>query len=164
MLPSASRFFEWLGKVPDWRFTGTLYLLRWAIVVPLGWMLSPFITDADTFQFEGNVWTYLLPFLIVAPTLETLIECSLPHWIMYRLLKINRQSPWPFVFVSAALMVVLHPWQPIVILMASITGSFLAYVYFHFAALSGFKAFLHTAVFHAGINLVGWTLLLMSTF
>ena len=34
---------------------------------------------------------------------------------------------------------------------------------YHFAAQSHLKAFLHTAVFHAGINLVGWTLLWMSS-
>lgn len=162
MLSRVSHFLEWLETRPDWQFTGTLYLVRWAIVLPLGWMLSPFITNAGTYQFEGDVWGYLFPFLVVAPTLETLIECSLPHWIMYRVLKVNRRSSWRFVFVSAMLMVVLHPLQPIVILMAFITGSFLAYVYFHFAKESHLRAFLHTAVFHAGINLVGWMLLWMS--
>jgi hypothetical protein len=158
-----SRFRVWLDSLPDWQFTGTLYLLRWAVVVPLGWMLSPLVTDADTFHFQGDVWGYLLPFLLLAPTLETLIECSLPHWGMYRLLNVERRSPWRFVFVSAMLMVALHPLHPIVILMAFITGSFLAYVYFHFAAQSGLKAFLHTAMFHSGINLVGWTILRMQS-
>jgi hypothetical protein len=96
-----------------------------------------------------------------APTLETLIECTAPYWFMDRVLKLERRSPWPFVIVSALIMVLLHPLTPIVILMAFITGCFLAYVYAHFAPRSQWKAFLHAALFHAAINLVGWTMLLV---
>ena len=125
-----------------------------------GAVLSPLSTAADSFQADGDPWRYLLPFLVVAPTLETLIECGLPYWVMRRWLKVPTHSPWPFVSVSALVMVVLHPLTPVVIVMAFITGSFLAYVYAHFAPSSHAKAFLHTAVFHAGINLVGWTMLM----
>ena len=58
-------------------------------------------------------------------------------------------------------MVLLHPLTPVVITFAFVTGSFLAYVYAHFAPQSRFKAFLHTAVFHAAINVVGWTAILI---
>jgi len=159
----ASSFFRWLDGLPDWQFTATLYLLRWAIILPLAFLLSPITTSADEFQAEGDAWRYLIPFLLVAPTLETLIECSLPYWVINRLLRIKRGTPWPFVFISALLMVLLHPLTPFVMVMAFITGSFLAYVYFHFAVQGHFKAFLHTATFHAAINLVGWMMLLIGS-
>ena len=155
-----SSFLAWLDTLSDWRFTGTLYLLRWAVILPLALLLTPLATAADPFRAEGDPWGYLLPFLIVAPTLETLIECSLPYWIMHRWLQVPTHSPWPFVSVSAMVMVLLHPLTPVVVVMAFITGSFLAYVYAHFAPRNHAKAFLHTAVFHAGINGVGWTMLL----
>ena len=60
-------------------------------------------------------------------------------------------------------MVVLHPLLPMVIVMASITGAFLAYVYIHFAPMSLGKAFLHTAVFHSAINAVGWTMIFIQS-
>src|SRR6187549_1501475 len=81
----------------DWQFTLVFYLLRWAIVLPLGWLLSPFSAPADRFQLSfPDPWSYLLPFLIVAPTLETLLECTLPYSLMYKLRGRRPQSPWPF--------------------------------------------------------------------
>jgi len=157
-----SSFFAWLNALADWQFTATLYLLRWAVILPLAALLSPFASSADMFQAEGSPWRYLIPFLMVAPTLETVIECSLPYLVMYRVLKLPRRSPWPFVVISAALMVLLHPITPMVVVMAFITGAFLGYVYAHFAPQSDLKAFLHTAVFHAAINIVGFTMLLIT--
>jgi hypothetical protein len=158
-----SSFFAWLHSLPDWRFTATLYLLRWAVIVPLALILSPFSTSADAFRAEGNPWLYVIPFLVVAPMLETLIECSLPYWLMYGVMNVERRSPLRFVVVSAVLMVLLHPFTPIVMTMAFITGAFLAYVYYHFAGRSQVVAFLHTAIFHSAINLVGWTALLIQS-
>jgi hypothetical protein len=155
----APPFFARINALPDWQFTGTLYLLRWAVLLPLTLALWPFSSRGDAFHGEGDPSGYLIPFLIVAPTLETLIECSLPYWVMHRLLGWNRRTPWPFVVVSAMLMVLLHPLTPIVITFAFVTGSFLAYVYAHFAPQSHVQAFLHTAVFHAGINIIGWTMM-----
>jgi hypothetical protein len=160
--PHVSSFMAWLDSLSDWRFTGTLYLIRWAIVVPLSLLLSPLATSADAFQADGNPWAYLIPFLVVAPALETLAECSLPYWLMYRVLKLRRQSDWPFVVVAATIMVLLHPLTPVVVVMAFITGAFLGYVYAHFARYSQGKAFLHTATFHAAINAVGWVMLLLN--
>jgi hypothetical protein len=156
-----SSFFAWLNGLPDWQFTATLYLLRWAIIWPLALVLSPLATSADEFHGEGDPWGYLIPFLVLAPTLETFIECAAPYWVMYRVLKWPRRSPWPFVVVSGTVMVLFHPLTPVVMAFAFVTGSFLAYVYVHFAPQSQIKAFLHTAVFHAAINVVGWTAILI---
>ena len=156
--PTRSPFFIWLDGLSDQRFTLFLYLLRWTIVVPLGWFLSPFATSADTFKMpSADPWSLLVPFLILAPILEALLECTLPYTLMYRLRGRQPQSPWPFVVLAAFAMVALHPLTPVVIVFAFITGAFLAYVYGHFAPQSQLKAFLHTAAFHAGINIVGWT-------
>jgi hypothetical protein len=155
-------FGAWLNSLPDWKFTATLFALRWLIILPLAALLSPWTSDADAFRAEGGPWRYLIPFLVVAPTLETLIECTLPYWLLHGWLKLSRRSVWPFVVVSATVMVLLHPLTPMVAVMAFITGAFLAYVYAHFAPQGGVKAFLHTAVFHAAINLVGFTMILIS--
>lgn len=158
-----SQFLTWLNILPAWQFTGTLYFLRWLVIVPVALVLSPFTSSDAEFHGSGDPWQYFLPFLVVAPTLETLIECTLPYWVLSNVLNVRREPYWPFVFVSATAMVVLHPLLPTVIVFAFITGAFLAYVYAHFAPQSHFKAFLHTAVFHAGINLVGWTIILVQS-
>jgi CAAX prenyl protease-like protein len=161
---SRSAFFVWLDGLSDQRFTVTLYLLRWVIVLPLGWLLSPLATSADTFKVSSaDPWSLLLPFLVVAPVLETLFECTVPYTLMHKLRGRQPQSPWPFVVMAALAMVVLHPLTPIVMTFAFITGAFLAYAYGHFASQSQLKAFLHTAVFHAGINIVGWTGILLQS-
>lgn len=155
-----SSFLNWLNGLPDWRFTGTLYLLRWLIVVPLAFALWPFGSQERAFHGTFTPWEYLLPFLVLAPTIETLIECTLPYCILCHLLKVQRRPHWPFVFIAAMMMVVLHPLYLTVVVFAFITGLFLAYVYAHFAPQSQRKAFLHTAVFHSCINLVGWSMIL----
>jgi hypothetical protein len=157
------RFSNWLHQLPDWQFTGMLYLLRWLVVVPLSWLLAPLGSPDDVLEFEGSLLGIAISFLIVAPVLETLLECTLPYLLIHGLLKTERHSPWPFVIVSALAMVVLHPLTPRVITFAFITGAFLAYVYYRFAAEDHRKAFLHTAVFHAGINIVGWTMIVISS-
>ena len=43
-----------------------------------------------------------------------------------------------------------------------IAGGFLAYCYAHFVPNGIWKAILATAVFHAAMNLVGWTMLVVS--
>jgi hypothetical protein len=158
----ASSFGGWLNALPDWQFTATLYLLRWAVILPLAIILSPFSSPTDEFEAHGSPLSYLIPFLVAAPVIETLIECSVPYLVMHGVLRLPRRSPWPFVLVSAVLMVVLHPITPNVVVFAFVTGGFLAYVYAHFAAQSQLKAILHTAVYHAAINLVGWTMMFMA--
>jgi hypothetical protein len=160
--PRRPAFFIWLDGLSDPRFTLALYLLRWAIVLPLGWLLSPFGTSSDTFKMSSpDPWFYLIPFIVVAPTLETFLECTLPYSLMYKRRGRRPWSPWPFVVFGALAMVALHPLTPLVMIFACITGAFLAYVYGHFAPQSQLKAFLHTALFHAAINIVGWTGILL---
>jgi hypothetical protein len=154
-----STILSWLNGLPDVLFTVTLYLIRWAIVLPLSLLLSPVATSADRAQTAGDPLLSLAGFLIFAPVLETLIECALPYWIMRRIFGWSRRSFMPFVLVSACVMVILHPLSHIVSTFAFITGSFLAYVYAHFAPGSQWKAFVHTAAFHAAINAVGWMMI-----
>ena len=60
--PTRSPFFVWLDGLSDQRFTLFLYLLRWAIVVPLGWLLWPFTTPADTFKMpSADPWPEASP-------------------------------------------------------------------------------------------------------
>ncbi|MHC4215206.1 MAG: hypothetical protein ACYSWP_17735 [Planctomycetota bacterium] len=98
--------------------------------------------------------------VILGPLLETLIECSLPYFVLSML---NRKKgglqirPWLFIFISAMLMVVTHPIQAVV--GTFITGAFLAYCYAHFAFRSFGYAVLYTTGFHAAINYIGWTIL-----
>jgi hypothetical protein len=159
-----SAFFIWLDGLSDQRFTLTLYLLRWAIVLPLSWLLSPFVTSADMFKMSSpDPWFYLIPFIVVAPAIETLLECTVPYSLMYKLRGRRPRSPWPFVVFAALAMVALHPLTPVVMVFAFITGAFLAYVYRHFASQSQLKAFLHTAAFHAAINIVGWIGILLQS-
>jgi len=63
------------------------------------------------------------------------------------------------IVTSAFIMVLLHPMLG-AILPSSITGAFLAYCYPHFAPSGARKVILATSIFHAAINLVGWTILL----
>jgi hypothetical protein len=95
---------------------------------------------------------------VLAPVLETLTECLLPYWIMRKLNLIPAAGrAWGFVAVSAILMALLHftAW-PAALLPSLITGAFLGYTFAHFAPNNFGQAFLHTALFHAAINLVGW--------
>ena len=155
--PSFS-FRDWLNGLKDWQFTLVLYLLRWAIILPLGYLLSPLSTSGDNFHpNSSDPLTYLLPIVFFDPAVETFIECVVPYWVMYGIVKRQPQSPWPFVIISVLIMVALHPLTPLVFIFTTITGSFLAFVYGHFASKSQMNAFLHTTAFHAGINIVGWT-------
>ena len=46
--PARRHFYQWLNGLPDWQFTGTLYLLRWAIILPLGLLLSASVNSRPT--------------------------------------------------------------------------------------------------------------------
>src|SRR5215212_1996507 len=92
---------DWLNGLRDWQFTLALYLFRWAIVLPLAFVLPPFSTSADRFHLTNtDPWYYLLPFVVYAPILETMIECTLPYSVMYKLLKFRPRSSWPFVVAA----------------------------------------------------------------
>ena len=150
-----------VDRLPPWKFTAALYVTRWIIVLPVAFLAGLLFPSKSAGQFHGIT---LLGALIIAPILETLVECLVPYWAMkkFGFIPSNRR-PWAFIIVSALLMVLLHAgaW-PAAILPSFVTGAFLAYVYGHFAPASVRNAFLHTAVFHAAINLVGCTLIALS--
>ncbi len=147
-----------LDALQDWQFTLVLYLLRWAIILPLSALLSPLATSADSLRPANfDPLSFFFSLVLIDPAVETLIECTVPYWVMCAILGRRPRSTWPFVILSTLVMVALHAMTPLVILFTSITGSFLAFVYGHFASKSQWKAFLHTTAFHAGINIVGWT-------
>jgi len=158
---SARAFLDRLDRLPPWAFTGTLYLLRWPVILLAGVLLDPLLGPGRALEFDASPVRLLVGFLLIAPLSETLLECALPYWIIRkRRGKSLGPRPWGFVIVSAALMAILHidAW-PHAIVPSLITGSFLAYTYAHFAVRNTRQAILHTTVFHAAINLVGWTMI-----
>lgn len=176
--PPPVRWLDRLDRMGAVRFTLTLYVVRWIVLVPV--MLLP----ATVHPQSDTVLTTLermpsgmlfLALVLLGPAQETLIECTLPYLLLRWLLPTGpnrrhrrsgrpptahtRQRPWPFVAASAAAMVLLHPLEPQTIAATAITGSFLAYTYAHFACAGHGLAFLATTCFHAGINLVGFAAL-----
>lgn len=159
-----STWLDRLDAQQPWRFLLVLYFLRWLILLPAaalsGWL---FPGESDTlFQDLGalQIGTLALSMLILNPCFETLVECTLPYWILNKI-RAPSGRPWVFIFVSAALMAVLHQTLPALI-PSLITGLFLAYTYGHFAAQNQVKATLLTVLFHACINLVGFLLLIFN--
>lgn len=157
--PLASRLLNWLDNRDDWTFVGILYLLRWPIVIFLGYlqgMLAEALRlDVQTGMPDVPLGLFLLfvMLILVAPCLETLLECALPYWIMSRKRRMPRR-PWLFVTISACIMLVLHPL--IAAPTTFVTGVFLACCYARCAASSSWRAIGFTCLFHAGINAVGW--------
>ena len=150
-----------VDRLPPWKFTTSLYLARWIIVLPIAFLSDLLFPSRSGGHFKGIT---LFGAVIVAPILETLIECLLPYWAMKKFGFIpNDRRPWAFVIASASLMALLHAgaW-PAAILPSLVTGSFLAYVFGHFAPISLRTAFLHTVLFHAAINLVGCALIFLN--
>ncbi|HEX4414337.1 MAG TPA: hypothetical protein VH107_11960 [Lacipirellulaceae bacterium] len=149
-----------INRLPGWQFTLTLYLLRWAIVIPLGYLLNPTSSATDRAQLQNvDLTNFFLTGVLLDPLVETVVECSLVYIVLHSILRVSTQRVLPFVFCSAMAMVLLHPLTPIVFTFAFITGLFLAYVYAHFAPINHIRAIKHTAAFHAGINLVGWAMM-----
>lgn len=159
------RWLDRLDALPPVRFTVALYLLRWLAIVPL-MILLPSPASAATME-----WLRAMPIpdaafglLIDAPLSETVIECLLPYLVLQLALRRTRYAGcrrhWPFIALSALIMVALHPLEPRTITATTITGSFLAYTFAHFAPTSRGRAFLATAVFHAAINMVGFAMVL----
>lgn len=155
------RWLDRLDALPPVRFTVALYLLRWLAIAPLMIMLP---SDASSETMERlrtmHVLDAAVGLLIGAPLFETLIECLLPYLVLQLALRRTRYAGcrrhWPFIALSALIMVAVHPLEPRTITATAITGSFLAYTFAHFAPTSRGRAFLATSVFHAAINLVGF--------
>lgn len=161
-----TRLLHWLDARKAWQFLCLLYLTRWVALIPVI-VLGRFVFTGAQRQAalapeqwsQGSALGLFLGLVIVPPLLETLLECSLPYWLMKKLgIGHSPGRAWKFVFVSACLMMVLHPMLA-ALLPAFVTGAFLAYCYAHFAPAGIPKAILATAAFHGGINLVGWTAL-----
>ena len=156
-----NRILDRLDGFSPWVFTGSLYLVRWAIVVPMGYALGQAGVSNGGARFDGSPMVLLFGFILLAPLLETVVECAVPYWLMMKMSAAAVRKPaWGFVAVSGLVMALLHmgAW-PAAILPSLVTGGFLAYTYRHFAVGGVGPALLHTSVFHAAINLVGWFLL-----
>lgn len=141
----------------DWVFTGGLWVLRWCVILPINW-LQPHESGGSEISLRGNFVGAFFLLVLIAPLLETLIECSLPYWILSRF----SDPVWPpvFIIVSASIMAVLHLVSPIAVYNALVTGAFIAGVFALAARRGQGNGFVHAVVFHGGINLVGWILLL----
>ena len=151
-----------LDRLSPWAFTGTLYVVRWLVIVPLAFVLAQ--GSPNKLTFDAPLITLLFGFIVAAPLLETLVECAAPYWIMRKAGAIPvGKRPWVFVAVAAVMMTLLHvgAW-PLAIIPSLVTGGFLGYTYGHFAPAGFGPALVHTSVFHAGINLVGWVLVAAS--
>ena len=161
-----TRLLDWLDTRNAWQFLGLLYLARWVALIPVIVLEQVVFTGAQTQAASmpeqwrhGSPLGMFLGLVIFPPLLETLVECSLPYWLIGKLWVSRRSGrAWGFILVSAFVMAVLHAMLA-ALLPASITGAFLAYCYAHFAPSSISKAILATAGFHGAINLVGWTML-----
>jgi hypothetical protein len=152
-----------LDRLSPWAFTGSLYLARWVIILPLGYALR--LLGGSNGNIASNASPILLFFgwIILSPLLETVIECAIPYWLMLKARGMPAgKRPWGFVAVSAAVMALLHldAW-PSAILPSLVTGVFLAYTYGRFAVRGPRSAVLHTCLFHAAINIVGWLMVVV---
>ena len=162
---------NWLDRRNDWQFVLILYVARWIVLSPI--IMARHFTSPGAQESAAGAsqlsqmspLVLLLLMVVMSPLLETLIECSLPYFIISRLRRVRgRMSarPWGFELASAILMALFHPMLP-ALAPSFITGAFLAYCYGHFAARNVGQAILATTVFHGGINIVGWAMMLFAT-
>jgi hypothetical protein len=167
---SVGKLLDWIDATPPWQFVAILYGARWIALAPT-MVIAHFVftRSQNSAASMPEEWTHgspvglFLGLVVIPPLLETLVECSLPYWIISRVrnYRVNRPKRcWGFVVVSACVMAVLHP-MPAALLPALITGAFLAYCYSHFAPTGISKAILATTVFHGAINMVGWTIIVL---
>jgi hypothetical protein len=150
---------DWLDRQNGGVFWAVLYLARWPVIVPVVWLqvllASLLMSGADkAVTLRPHVVMLVLP-----PILETLIECTLPYWVLSGLKRLGAGRPWGFILISGGVMALLH-W-PFALPCGFVTGVFLAYCYAHFAPRSRWLAFGATALYHAAINAVGFVLLLL---
>lgn len=161
-----TRSLDWLDTRNAWQFLCLIYLARWVALIPLIVLEQIVFTGAQTKAAsmpeewrQGSPFGTFLGLVLIPPLLETLMECSLPYWLIGKLGGGRRSGrAWTFIVASAFIMAVFHPILAALI-PAFITGAFLAYCYAHFAPSSISKAILATAGFHGAINLVGWIML-----
>ena len=165
-----SNLLDWLDQRKPSQFVAILYALRWFALAPV-MVLTPLIFNEaqrtrasmpdDMLRMDAGV---LLVFMVfIGPFLETLVECTVPYFIISRIRDYRSNRPvrcWGFVATSACVMALGHPMLA-ALLPSLITGAFLAYCYAHFAEKSAGQAILATTVFHGAINIVGWTFIMI---
>jgi len=166
-----SRWFNWLDSKPAWQFLSILYALRWLLLTP--YMIAEEFIIADDQVWidmssklaEINPALLFLLVVVISPLLETLVECSLPFFVLSW---IHRKKgrlptrPWLFVIISAILMTLLHPVMAAVV-PAFISGAYLAYCYSHFAPRGLRYAVIYTTAFHGAVNIVGWITIVLGS-
>ena len=168
---AVTALLDWIDGRHPWQFVAILYAARWGVLAPVI-ALSHFVftqsQEAAASMPEewsrGSPVGLFIGLVVIPPLPETIVECSLPYWIISRIRDYRTTRPkrsWGFVAVSACVMAVLHPLLA-ALLPALITGAFLAYCYAHFASISIWKAILATTIFHGAINMVGWTMLVLA--
>ncbi len=168
---SVGNLLDWIDDRHPWQFLTILYAARWVALAPI-MALSHFVFTQSQKSAasmpekwsEGSPLGLFVGLVVIPPLLETLMECSLPYWVISRIRDYRVKRPkrcWGFVALSACAMAVLHPMVA-ALLPALITGAFLAYCYAHFAPASIWRAILATTIFHGAINIVGWTMLVVS--
>ena len=167
----ARHLLDWLDQRKAWQFVAVLWLTRWVLLAPV-MILNLFVFTPDPKAAASILerWStetplgQFLSLVVICPLLETLLECSLPYWIVAAVRDYRNNMPnrcWGFVTISAWLMAALHQMLA-ALLPAFITGAFLAYCYAHFARISTSRAILATTIFHGAINIVGWTMLVVA--
>jgi hypothetical protein len=166
-----NRLLDWLDSRSGWQFVTILYVARWLVLVPVSAVTDLIFSDADLAAASipdewknGTAIGLFFGLVVVPPLLETLLVCSLPYWIVAWVRGYRHTRPhrcWGFVAISACGMVALHP-IPAAVSATVVTGVFLAYCYAHFAATSTLKAISATWIFHGGINMVGWAMLMIT--
>ncbi len=158
------KWLDWLEGQRLPRFVLFLYLSRWAVIFPAallnGWLFPGQVDTTVTDLGTLHPLVLFLAMVVVNPLFEMLIECALPYWVLGRV-RLPSGRPWLFIFVSASLMALLHP-LPAALIPSLVTGFFLAYTYGHCARQGILKAMLWTTLFHGGINLVGYVLLVLA--
>jgi len=168
---SVAAALDWLDARSPWQFVAVLYVARWAVLAPVMVLSQVVFTQAQQSAAtipenwsEGTPVGLFVGLVLGPPLLETVLECTLPYWIISRVRDYRTNKPkrcWGFVAVSACVMAALHPMLA-ALLPALITGGFLAYCYAHFAPTGTGKAILATTLFHGAINMVGWTMIVLA--
>ena len=145
-----------------WKVTAVLWGVRWAVILPLDFIVAELAPqasrDAAATNLSGNLLWLLLILVLAGPLIETLIECSLPYLALSKIAR--PMSRGLFLFVSAAVVAVLHLVSWLAVVNAFITGAFIDW--YALRQRGHGSAILHATAFHSAINLVGWVMLLAS--
>jgi len=84
----AERTLDWLDQRKAWQFVAILYAARWVALAPVMVLSHLVLTEGQKQASampeqwrEGSPLGLFLGLVVVPPVLETLLECSLPHWV-----------------------------------------------------------------------------------